>query len=295
MEKSKSNMYISDLLSKPRINLSNSLSTQSMQSTQSTQSTLSSQMNSFKKMLKDNKIDMKLMLISLLIIVLICIIIYITICLVHYYKSTCHIKKTLLSYLFDFSNNEVCSQENEPDSEPIEATVLPPEKNPFDLLANFEKKSEVYHISNQDYTYEQAKCKCESYNGRLATKPEIIDAYNKGANWCTYGWTEKNTAYYPVQQCYWDKLKIENERLPEHAKKYCGMPGVNGGSFANNLIKFGANCFGVKPKGELNKEKKPFCPPMNFCKLDSNFEASHKLDSDEIVGFNNDSWNEKII
>ena len=47
--------------------------------------------------------------------------------------------------------------------------------------------------------------------------------------------------------------------------------------------------------GELNKEKKPFCPPMNFCKLDSNFEASHKLDSDEIVGFNNDSWNEKII
>ena len=29
---------------------------------------------------------------------------------------------------------------------------------------------------------------------------------------------------------------------------------------------------------------------MNFCKLENNYQASHKLDTDEIVGFNNDDW-----
>jgi hypothetical protein len=38
---------------------------------------------------------------------------------------------------------------------------------------------EVFHISNQNYTFEQAKCKCESYGAKLATRHNIIDSYNK--------------------------------------------------------------------------------------------------------------------
>ena len=38
---------------------------------------------------------------------------------------------------------------------------------------------EVFNISNQIYTYKQAKCKCETYGAQLATKDQIIDAYNK--------------------------------------------------------------------------------------------------------------------
>jgi len=29
---------------------------------------------------------------------------------------------------------------------------------------------------------------------------------------------------------------------------------------------------------------------MNFCKLESNFQSSHKLDTDEITPFNSDQW-----
>ena len=238
------------------------------------------------------KINIKIILISLGTILFLCIVIYIIICAVHYSKITCYQKKTFFEYITDFSNNEVCILENKPI--PVTPKQLPPEQQKINILPSFEKKKEVYHLANQDYTYEQSKCKCESYGGRLATKAELIDAYNKGANWCTYGWTEKQTAYYPVQQCDWDKIHELNERLPEKEKKYCGLPGINGGYFANPSLKFGANCYGVKPPGELNKPKDPYCPPMNFCKLESNFEASHKLDTDEIVGFNNDKWSENI-
>jgi hypothetical protein len=246
-----------------------------------------------KSLLPDFKnINIKIILISFGIILLLCLIIYIVICAVHYSKITCYEKKTFFNYLFDFSNNEVCILENKPI--PVTPKELPPEHKKMSLLPPLEKKKEVFHIANQDYTYDQSKCKCESYGARLATKSELIDAYNKGANWCTYGWTEKQTAYYPVQQCDWDKINEQNERLPDNAKKYCGLPGLNGGYFANPNLKFGVNCYGQKPQGELNKQKEPYCPPMNFCKLESNFEAAHKLDTDEIVGFSDDKWSMNI-
>jgi hypothetical protein len=240
-------------------------------------------------------ISMKMILITIGVILVLSLIIYIIICYVHYSKITCYEKKNFFDYLFDFSeNNSVCITEDKPIPIPVTPKPLPPEEIKKSIIPPVDKKKEVFHIANQDYTYDQAKCKCESYGGRLAMKAEIIDAYNNGANWCSYGWSEKQTAYYPVQQCEWDTINELNERLPDNAKKYCGMPGVNGGYFANPSIKFGANCYGVKPPGQLNKEKEPYCPPMNFCKLESNFEASHKLDTDEITGFNNDKWNMNI-
>jgi len=232
-----------------------------------------------------SNLNIKLILISLLAIVIICIVIYLIICFVHYNNTTCYEKKTFIEYLLDFSDNEVCTIETEPVKE-----VSPPPPH-LDFLSLLENKKEVFHIANQDYTYEQSKCKCESYGGELATKSQIIDAYNNGAHWCTYGWSEKQSAYYPVQQCEFDKNKGINDRLPDNDKNYCGIPGINGGYFANPHLKFGVNCYGVKPKGEVIKEKSPYCPPMNFCKLDDNYQASHKLNTDEISSFNNDKWN----
>ena len=233
-----------------------------------------------------NKNNMKLIIISLVSVILICIIIYIIITFVHFYNTKCYEKKNFFTYLFDFSTSDVCIQENEPP---------PPRiiKEPTNPLINFipTEKKEVFHISNQDYTYDQSKCKCESYGGKLATKAQLTDAYNKGAHWCTYGWTDKQEAYYPVQKCDWDSMKEKNDRLPDNAKTFCGMPGINGGHFANPNLKFGVNCYGIKPKGMITKANAPYCPPMNFCKLETNFEASHKLDTDEISGFNNDKWN----
>ncbi len=223
------------------------------------------------------------------IIILIIVFIYIGICLYTFYTTECYEKKSFFQHLIDFNPIKVCIQKDPPPPPP-----QPKEQDAVKLLPLLESK-EVFHISNQKYTFDQAKCKCESYGAKLATKQNLIDAYNKGANWCTYGWSEGQNAFYPVQQCEWDKLNEEMKKHPEHSherkKLQCGNPGLNGGHFANAMLKFGVNCYGKKPKGEnSNKMKKPYCPPMNFCKLEDNYDASHKLDSDDIAPFNGEKW-----
>lgn len=241
----------------------------------------------------NSKFTSKTIISTICIIIILCIIIYFSICIINYYYTECYTKKSLLQYLFDFSNNDVCDMKNPP-PKPVKISkpILPDIEKILPPIV--EDKNEVFHIANQDYTYDQSKCKCESYGARLATKAEVTDAYNNGANWCTYGWTDGQNAYYPVQQCEWDKINKQNERLPNNEKDYCGVPGLNGGYFPNPLLKFGVNCYGKKPKGSVSIAKKPYCPPMNFCKLDTNFQASNVLNTDEIVGFNEEQWNMKI-
>lgn len=270
------------------MNSMNSMYGTNMNSTKSINSTNS--INSLNnKQLKKNKLIRIILLIVAVLVV--CLIIYLIICFVNYNKVKCYKKKPFYKYVFNFYNKDVCLIEKAP--VPVEKEP-PPKKKITDFLPKLEKKKEVYHIANQDYTYEQSKCKCESYEGKLATKSQVIDAYNNGANWCTYGWTDNQTAFYPVQKCEHDKLVLANERLPDKEKKYCGLPGINGGFFPNTQLKFGVNCYGVKPEGDVNKPKETSCPPMNFCKLESNFEASNKLDTDEIAPFNNDQWSASL-
>ena len=263
---------------------------------------------------KNNFSYMKLISI-LLIIVVILIIIYVLICTINYYKTHCYQKKKFLSYLFDFNNSNVCIAENAPPPQrsqsqqsqiikrdsPIINKPIVLKKDVSKLSGLFGKK-EVFHIGNQDYTYDQSRCKCSSYGSRLATKNEVTQSYNNGANWCTYGWTEGQNAFYPVQKCYHDSLHNNSEndennennkdKILKNSDKYCGKPGINGGFFSNPKLKFGVNCYGVKPKGSIIKPKQDdSCPKKSFCELNNNFQASHKLETDEIIGFNNDKWN----
>jgi len=237
-----------------------------------------------KNITSNNNSKLLLLLGSIIGVIILIIAIYIGVSYYNYNNATCYIKKSFSDYLFDFSDYNICEQEKAPEPPKPKKEILP-------IISLLEDKKEVFHIANQDYTYDQAKCKCESYGARLATKNELTNAYNNGANWCTYGWTDKQTAFYPVQQCHWNKVQESNERLPPGQQSFCGMPGLNGGYFANPSIKFGANCYGIKPSGSIVTPNKPYCPPMNFCKLESNFEASNKLETDEIVGFNNEQWN----
>ena len=242
----------------------------------------SSYLNKFRSVNDNTK--MMYVVLSIIVLILIIIVIYLGVCYYNYSNTLCHTKKDFWDYIVDFNSSEICVHK-----------IAPEPPKPFvPLLPIIENKNEVFHIANQDYTYDQAKCKCESYGARLATKNEITDSYNNGANWCTYGWSDKQSAYYPVQQCEWDKIEDLNERLPKNKQSHCGVPGINGGFFANPELKFGVNCYGIKPKGSIVKAKKPYCPPMNFCKLESNFQASNKLDTDEIVGFNNEQWNMNV-
>jgi hypothetical protein len=114
--------------------------------------------------------------------------------------------------------------------------------------------SEVFHINESQFTYADAPAVCAAYGAQLATLEQVIDAYNHGAEWCSYGWSAGGFALYPTQRGTWQALQGEPNTVRRTA---CGRPGVNGGYFDPNT-KYGVNCFGFKPTG---KAELPLPPP----------------------------------
>ena len=102
---------------------------------------------------------------------------------------------------------------------------------------------EVFNVSNNLYTYDDARNICSAYGAKMATYDDMEKAYNGGAEWCNYGWSEGQMAFFPTQKATWSEL----QKTEKH-KNNCGRPGINGGYMANPNIKFGVNCFGKKPK-----------------------------------------------
>ena len=104
-------------------------------------------------------------------------------------------------------------------------------------------QDEVFNIPGNYYGYDMAKNLCSAYGARLAKYDEVEDAYENGAEWCNYGWSEGQMALFPTQQDTFNKLqKVEGH---EHD---CGRPGINGGFMANPKVKYGVNCYGKKPQ-----------------------------------------------
>ena len=101
---------------------------------------------------------------------------------------------------------------------------------------------EVYNIPNNEYKYDDAKAICQAYGGSLATYKQVEDAYNKGGEWCNYGWSDDQMILFPTQKKTWDKLQTI-----EGHENDCGRPGVNGGRIDNTEARFGVNCYGYKP------------------------------------------------
>ena len=155
---------------------------------------------------------------------------------------------------------------------------------------------EVYHIPGNHYTYDDAKAICLSKGSRLATWKEMYEAYNKGADWCSYGWSDGQMALFPTQYEKWANLQsIDNH---EHD---CGRPGVNGGFIKDKLAKFGVNCFGAKPQMNSNdmeyknnltlypetEEDKEFKKKIKYWETQSSHIA--------VAPFDNDHWNETYV
>ena len=109
--------------------------------------------------------------------------------------------------------------------------------------------NEVFNISNNDYTFEQASKICQAYNAELATYDQLLEAHKKGANWCNYGWSKNQLALFPIQKDFYDKL----QKAPNDVKDACGDPGVNGGFFKDKDLKFGVNCYGKRPKPDPSR------------------------------------------
>lgn len=104
------------------------------------------------------------------------------------------------------------------------------------------EKKEVFHVGNNKYTYEEARETCSALNATLATYDQLEEYYNKGGEFCAYGWSEGQMALFPTQQSTIDRLKKKKGHEND-----CGRKSINGGFFANPYLQFGANCYGVKP------------------------------------------------
>jgi hypothetical protein len=157
-----------------------------------------------------------------------------------------------------------------------------------------EDRKEVFNISNNLYTYDDAQAVCSAFDAKLATYDQIEAAYNAGAEWCAYGWSEDQMAFFPTQNATWSKLQKDPK-----TKNNCGRPGVNGGYIANPYIKFGVNCYGKKPKptdADLNrldaKQNQVFPKSTEDKKLDERVK-NWKENADkflQVSSYNTNKW-----
>ena len=144
----------------------------------------------------------------------------------------------IIDILFGSFGKLVSTDENETDNS--SATIEGDEND----------DKEVYNVSNNLYSYDDAPYVCKALGGRLATYDEVEKSYNNGGEWCNYGWTADQMALFPTQKETWNELQTN-----EDYKHACGRPGVNGGFIANPNIKYGVNCYGKKPRPTEMEEK----------------------------------------
>jgi hypothetical protein len=159
----------------------------------------------------------------------------------------------------------------------MDATANP--CNPPEPELEYEEREERHEnepwlIKDQIWTYPEAYQKCKAYGARLATKNEIVQAYNKGLQAPMYGWGQGEEAWQAIQPCSY--VEMRRQGLSP------APPGVQGGRFDPN-IRFGAFCYGVKPPGEVVVPKSDQCPYPEVCQR--NPDACKPEKSDHIAAF----------
>ena len=152
-------------------------------------------------------------------------------------------------------------------------------------------KPQVFNIPENTYIYADAKALCSAYGSRLATYKEVETSYNKGGEWCNYGWSDGQMALFPTQQKTFDDL----QKIKGHEND-CGRPGVNGGYMSNPALKFGVNCFGYKPRMTTEEEDLMATQPI-YPKTAKDIAMENRVNywkdklTEIIVSpFNHDTW-----
>lgn len=143
---------------------------------------------------------------------------------------------------------------------------------------------QVFNVSNNVYTYEEAQQVCTAFDASLATYDQIERSYQKGGEWCNYGWSEGQMAYFPTQKDTWEKL--QNNPNTKHA---CGRPGINGGFIDNPYIKFGANCYGKKPPKPSGWEPSNYYEQCDTTNPEEE-EMANLRNQAKLNSFNNKKW-----
>jgi hypothetical protein len=149
---------------------------------------------------------------------------------------------------------------------------------------------EVFNISKNTFTYYDAEPLCRALGAELATYDQVKEAWERGADWCNYGWVKGQAAVYPTQKTTWERIQAG----PEDQRTSCGVPGLNGGYFDNPEMRFGVNCFGNKPSQSQHDEAKmnqgaPLSPgALELNKKVAKFRT--EAASIGVMPFNSDKW-----
>lgn len=164
---------------------------------------------------------------------------------------------------------------------PAPATSIIPEPKSLE-------PKEVFNVGGNEFTYDEAPAVCAAYGADLATYDQVNEAYEGGAEWCGYGWTQGGMALFPTQESTWNLLQQEMDTTKRTA---CGRPGVNGGYF-NPQNKFGVNCYGVKPgsKGQKFPLPIPGTDSAQFDRMVDKFKGM--ISKFSVSAFNRDGWSE---
>jgi len=150
---------------------------------------------------------------------------------------------------------------------------------------------QVFNIPGNYYDYDDAKTLCRAYGSRLAKYDEVEKAYNSGAEWCNYGWSDGQMALFPTQAETYKNL----QKIPGHEHD-CGRQGINGGYIANPRVRFGVNCYGTKPKitteeEELMASTTPYPLTEKDIMMDKQVDYwKQKLDNILVSPFNYNNW-----
>ncbi len=147
---------------------------------------------------------------------------------------------------------------------------------------------QVFNISENKYTYDQAQALCKVFDSELATLEQLVDAYRTGADWCNYGWVDGQMAFYPTQKETW--LKLQKNSTPEK-RNACGKPGINGGYFNDPNLSFGVTCYGIKPEPRAHERNKVTLTNDTDEQLQRMVDQFRKdVDNITILPFNRDKW-----
>ena len=150
---------------------------------------------------------------------------------------------------------------------------------------------QVFHLPGNKYTFEDSKAICKAYGGKLASYKQMKGALEQGADWCSYGWSKDQMAYFPTQFEKWQNL----QKIKGH-KHDCGRPGINGGYIKNPNVRFGVNCYGYKPKmsereAELMESSSPY--PRTQKEIEFDKRVNHwrnKIPQILVAPFNQNNW-----
>lgn len=194
-----------------------------------------------------------------------------------------------LHYFFEIDIKTTIRKIFSPEPE-IDIDIISKDSQP-EPVPEIRIEKQVFHVPNNNYTYEESRALCKAYGGRLAKYDEIEAAYNDGAEWCGYGWSKDQMALFPTQKKTFNKL----QKIKGHEND-CGRPGINGGYIENPNVRFGVNCYGYKP--EITQEERELMnetSPYPTTEKDKRFEKlvdqyKSKLPDILVAPFNNNKW-----